>query len=124
MRSDLPEGERLAVQVGRGVLCRFDRAVRSFYKRCKKEQNPGFPRFKSSRYRGGIFCAVEAGSKGTSPPPVQRQGAPAWALPSGGGAKVKELRVVRTPLRTEIHVVVRHPEGEMPQVEPSNPVGI
>ena len=42
----------------------------------------------------------------------------------GGGAKVKELRVVRTPLRTEIHVVVRHPEREMPQVEPSNPVGI
>ncbi len=42
----------------------------------------------------------------------------------GGGAKVKELRVVRTPLRTGIHVVVRHPEGEMPQVEPSNPVGI
>ena len=42
----------------------------------------------------------------------------------GGGAKVKELRVVRTPLRTEIHVVVRHPEGEIPQVEPSNPVGI
>ena len=37
---------------------------------------------------------------------------------------MKELRVVRTPLRTEIHVVVRHPEGEMPQVEPSNPVGI
>ena len=41
-----------------------------------------------------------------------------------GGAKVVELRVVRTPLRTEIHVVVRHPEVEMPQVEPSNPVGI
>ena len=26
--------------------------------------------------------------------------------------------MVRTPLRTEIHVVVRHPEREMPQVEP------
>ena len=42
----------------------------------------------------------------------------------GGGAKVVELRVVRTPLRTEIHVVVRHPERDMPQVEPCNPVGI
>ena len=46
MRSDLPEWERLAVQVGRGVLCRFDRSTFSFYKRCKKGQNP---RFKSSR---------------------------------------------------------------------------
>ena len=42
----------------------------------------------------------------------------------GGGAKVKELRVVRTPLRTEIHVVVKHPERETPQVELTNPVGI
>ncbi len=93
VRSDLPEWERLAVQVGRGVLCRFDRAVRSFYKRCKKGQNPGFPRFKSSRRwrtieipdvspsmvvppgtEGASFCVVETPGKGTSPPEVQRQG--------------------------------------------------
>ena len=118
MRSDLPEGERLAVQVGRGVLCRFDRAVRSFYKRCKKGQNPGFPRFKSSR-RWSIFCVVEAGV----PSLRFRDKGDRLGIALGGGAKVKELRVVRTPLRTEIHVVVRHPEGEMPQVEPLQPSG-
>ena len=41
-----------------------------------------------------------------------------------GGARVRELRVVRTPLRTELHVVVRHPETEAPLVAPGNPVGI
>ncbi len=42
----------------------------------------------------------------------------------GGGARVVELRVVRTPLRTEVHVVVRHPERNISRVEPANPVGI
>ena len=90
VRSDLPERERLAVQVGRGVLCRFDRAVRSFYKRCKKGQNSGFPRFKSSRR----WRTVEI-------PDVS----PSMVVPPG--TKVKELRVVRTPLRTDIHVAPR-----------------
>ena len=36
-----------------------------------------------------------------------------------------ELRVVRTPLRTEVHVVVKHPERAVPIVtDPQNPVGI
>ena len=34
VRSDLPEWERLAVQVGRGVLCRFDRHLRVFPRVC------------------------------------------------------------------------------------------
>ena len=142
VRSDLPEWERLAVQVGRGVLCRFDRSTRSFYKRCKKGQNPGFPRFKSSR-RWGTIEIPDVSPSMVVPPGAEGASSVWWRLgvkglprlrfrdkghrlgiALGGGAKVKELRVVRTPLRTEIHVVVRHPEGEIPQVEPSNPVGI
>ena len=43
----------------------------------------------------------------------------------GIGAKVVELRVVRTPLRTEVHVVVKHPERSVPLVtDTENPVGI
>ena len=42
----------------------------------------------------------------------------------GSGAQLKELRVVRTPLRTEVHAVVRHPPCDMPVREPENPVGI
>ena len=37
---------------------------------------------------------------------------------------MSELRVVRTPLRTEVHAVVKHLPCEMPAREPENPVGI
>ena len=143
VRSDLPEWERLSVKVGRGVLCRFDRTVKSFYKRCKEGANPGFPRFKSSR-RWRTIEIPDATSSMVAPPNTSWNSSSVWwrlavkglprlrfrdkghrlAAAVEGGAKVVELRVVRTPLRTEINVVVRHPEVEMPQVEPSNPVGI
>ncbi len=42
----------------------------------------------------------------------------------GLGAMVVELRVVRTPLRTEVQVVVRHPQRPMAEKEPQHPVGI
>ena len=143
VRSDLPEWERLSVKVGRGVLCRFDRTVKSFYKRCKEGANPGFPRFKSSR-RWRTIEIPDATSSMVAPPNTSWNSSSVWwrlavkglprlrfrdkghrlAAAVEGGAKVVELRVVRTPLRTEINVVVRHPEVEMPQAEPSNPVGI
>ena len=40
------------------------------------------------------------------------------------GARLVELRVVRTPLRTEIHAVMKHPPCEMPKTEPRIPIGI
>ncbi len=142
VRSDLPEWERLAVQVGRGVLCRFDRTTSAFYKRCKGGSKPGFPRFKASR-RWRTIEIPDATSSMVVPPGANGGSAAWWrlavkGLPSlrfrdkghrlgealEGGARVRELRVVRTPLRTEVHVVVRHPEREAPQMESVNPVGI
>ena len=49
VRRDHPEWGRLSVKVGRGVLCRFDRTVQAFYKRCAEGKKPGYPRFKSRR---------------------------------------------------------------------------
>ncbi len=143
VRSDIPEWERLAVQVGRGVLCRFDRAVRSFYKRCKKGGNPGFPRFKSSR-RWRTIQIPDASPSMVVPPDTSENRSAVWwrlqvkglprlrfrdkgrrlATALDGGAQVKELRVVRTPLRAEIHVVVRRPECPAGERDPTNPVGI
>ena len=42
----------------------------------------------------------------------------------GLGAMVVELRVVRTPLRTEVQVVLRHPQRPMAEKEPQHPVGV
>ncbi len=42
----------MSLLVGRGVLCRADRAKKSFYRRAKNGEKPGYPRFKPrNRYR-------------------------------------------------------------------------
>ena len=52
VREDRADWAAVAFQVGRGVISRYDRAVRSFYDRCHKGDKPGFPRFKPrSRWR-------------------------------------------------------------------------
>ncbi|MXX99455.1 MAG: IS200/IS605 family element transposase accessory protein TnpB [Chloroflexi bacterium] len=52
----------LSVYVGRGVLCRADRAKRSFYRRVKKGEKPGYPRFKPlNRYRTMQLEQADAG---------------------------------------------------------------
>ena len=40
---------RVSVCIGRGVLRRLDRARKAFYRRCKSGEQPGYPRFRSSR---------------------------------------------------------------------------
>ena len=143
VRSDFPEWERLAVQVGRGVLCRFDRAVRSFYRRCARGESPGYPRFKPSRRWRSIEIPDPTPSMLMEPNTEKNQSAVWWRLRVKGvprlrfrdkghrlatafasGARVAELRVVRTALRTELHVVLKHPERPVPESEPSHPVGI
>ncbi len=44
------EDERWAavsVNLGRGVICRFDRSRKGFYDRCRKGETPGIPGFKA-----------------------------------------------------------------------------
>ena len=100
VRADLPEREALSVNVRRGVLRRFDRATGSFYRRCAEGRKPGFPRFKPRRWwrlRVEGVPQVRFSDKGDR-----------LAEALGNRGKAVELRVVRAPLRTEVHVVVKH----------------
>ena len=49
VRSDSPEWTALDAQLGRGVLRRVDRAFTDFFRRVKRGQKPGYPRFRSRR---------------------------------------------------------------------------
>ena len=143
VREDIAEWNWLSVKVGRGVICRFDRARAAFYRRCKEGKAPGFPRFKP-RHR---WCSIEipdpTSSMVSAPGTGQNQSERWWRLQVRGvpqlrfsdqsrrlatalglGAEVVELRVVRTPLRTEVHEVVKHPQRPIAAKEPDNPVGI
>ena len=139
VRNEDPRWAAVDTRVGRGVICRFDRTVKSFYKRCSKEgTKPGYPRFKPRHRWRSIEIVGARASMLVSPGPggrwwrlrikgvpaarfCDRNGRLAAALDAG---TVVELRVVRTPLRVEIHAVLKH--GADPEVvsAPLNPVGI
>ena len=143
VRRDRSEWARLDTRVGRGVLCRFERTVQSFYKRCEKGKKVGFPRFKSSR-RWRTVEIPDVSSGMIQPPGTSKnQSAKWWRLSVKGiprlrfrdkhgrlaavlasGGTVRELRVVRTALRTEVHAVVRLPKQTLPDKPPVNPVGV
>ncbi len=143
VRRDLPEWDRLSVRVGRGVLRRFDRATSAFYKRTA-EGKARYPRFKPRHQWRSLEIPDPSPSMLAAPDTQKNESAKWWKLRVKGvpqlrlsdqnhrlatalgmGAKVVELRVVRTPLRTEVHVVVKHPEHSVSLVtEPENPVGI
>ena len=145
LRKAMPEWEALSVNAARGVVCRFDRTIRSFYKRCREGGNPGYPRFKPYRRWRSIEIVDAKSHMLLAPTTEEGQETGGWwrlrikglprvkFLDKGNrlataleyGAKLLEIRLVRNPVRVEIHVVVRHPAQEMEKVtEPTNPVGI
>ena len=142
--SDVLWGD-LAVQTGRGVIDRFDKAATSFYQRCvaKKQGSnikAGFPRYKP--WRRWTTIVIPAPAPGMVQPPVD--GGKWWKLKIKGlgvvkfvpfnagklseelaaGGRIQEIRIVTSPLRTEIHVVVRTVTPDpVPSDAPVNPVG-
>ena len=127
----------LDTRVGRGVICRFDRTRRAFYDRCNMGRKAGFPRFKSYRRWRSIEIPGATPSMLSEPgngrwwrlrvkgvPSVRfadRHGRLRTALEDG---RLVELRIVRTPVRVELHAVFRHVGVPEPVGEPSNPVGM
>ena len=136
----------LAIQIGRGVIDRFDKTRSSFYQRCKdrkqgKNTNAGFPRFKP--WQRWSTIEIPAPRPGMIKPPTN--GGTWWRLQVKGlgvikfkpfnpaklsaelaaGGRVQEVRITATALRTEIHVAVRTASPDpVPPVDPANPVGV
>ena len=145
LRADVLWGD-LAVQIGRGVIDRFDKARASFYRRCKEKKQgknikAGYPRFKP--WQRWSTIEIPAPKPGMVKPPVG--GGTWWQLNVKGlgtirfrpfnaakltdelaaGGRIQEIRVVSTPLRTEIHLSVRTVTPDLvPPVDPVNPVGV
>ena len=143
VRKDHPEWERLSVEVGRGVITRWDRTKEAYFKRCREGEKPGYPRFKPAHRWRSLELPNPKKSMIVPPNTVKNQSAKWWRLQVKGlprlrfadqnnrlatalegGGKLVELRVVRSPLRTEVHVVVKHPPRPLPQKKPVRPVGI
>ena len=62
VRADFPGWATLDVSIGRGVLCRADRAFQAFFRRVKAGEKPGFPRFQGrNRYSSIELAEVRPG---------------------------------------------------------------
>jgi putative transposase len=59
LRSVRPDTLAFGVTVCRGTLKRLDRAFQGFFRRCKAEEKPGFPRFKGP----GSFVSLQWGDR-------------------------------------------------------------
>ena len=126
------------------MLTRWDRTKEAYFKRCREGEKPGYPRFKPAHRWRSLELPNPKKSMIVPPNTAKNQSATWWrfqvkglprlrftdqnnrlatALGEGGG-KLVELRVVRSPLRTEVHVVVKHPPRPLPEKKPVRPVGI
>ena len=139
VRAEDPRWSGLDARVGRGVICRFDRTTRAFYERCAKEgTKPGYPRFKPC-HRWRSIEIPDASASMVRPPGeggrwwrLRVKGVPSVRFADRNGrlrsalgeATLVEIRIVRTPIRVELHAVFRHARVPAPVGEPSNPVGI
>ncbi len=102
----------------RSVLRRLDKSFKSFFRRAKAGETPGFPRFKG-RSRGIRSFDI--------PDPVIRDGSlrlkgiGRFRLPSVPDGRIMQARVVKTPLRVVVQFAV---EAECMPSTPTEPVGI
>ena len=123
VRADDPDYAALSVAAQRSILFRLDKAFKAFFQRVKRGEKPGFPRFRSRRRAVRSFE--------TSAFRIHRRGAWQAVVIKGIGrfrfkgdveGQPKLLRVVRTPRRVELHLVVERP-AERACVEAA-PLGI
>ena len=135
LRSESSEWARLHSNIGRGTLKRLERTIQRFYKSCK-DSKPGYPRYKNrSRFRS--IEIVDAKQSMLKPSETSKW----WRLQIKGlpqikfdGARllkyeisddtVKAIRLVKTPLRVELHIALAVPTIERSETAPLNPVGI
>ena len=131
LRADDQEYGSVAVEVSRGTLRRLTRAIDGFY-----AGQRGYPRFRSFRRWRSVEVPNAHNTMIELPPAggrwarLQVKGLPRMRFdPSRhpgidlATADVRTVRVVRTPLRVEVHVVVSEKAPE-PAGRPVNPVGI
>lgn len=88
------EFNRIPIIVQRGVLRRLDRAFRAFFRRCKTDEKPGYPRFKS-RDR---FDSIAIDDVGKTNPIVS--GGKRVSVPLLGKIKLKQHRPVEGEIKT------------------------
>ena len=95
IRAELPEYKSLHSQVLQNVIERVDKAFQGFFRRVKRGENPGYPRFKGKR-RYDSFTFPQAGTTGVK----LQEGGKRVLLYGLGSVKVKLHRPLEGKLKT------------------------
>ncbi len=105
----------LSVEVGRGVLARLDRSITRFY------EGGGYPRFKGrARWRSidvkeATTSMIQAPGEGGRWHRLRVKGLPELRFDASRmEGQLKQLRIVRAPVRLEVHAVC-----EVPDLQPA-----
>ena len=130
VRQDDPEfWGAISVHIGRGVLTRLDRARQAFFKRVKKGEIPGFPRFKPASRWNTIEIPEQCKSmvkKRGRGHVVQIKGLPTLRLKKGlnlpPAEKLKSLTITRRGRRLWVNLIYAVEQEPMPLS--NRPVGL
>ena len=106
LRQDI-EYNKFDATAQRTSIRRLDKAFQNFFRRIKKGQKPGYPRFKSQvrSFETSQFRIYE-GKHNT----VNIKGIGQFSFKGEIRGKVKILRVVKTPLRVKIQLICELPD--------------
>ena len=108
-------------QVGRGVLRRVDRAFQSFFRRVKRGETPGYPRFKSSR-RWKTIDLAEVSPGMVKDGKVKVKGLPTIRFKGGelpDSTQLKSLRITRRGRRVTVSLGYAVESCPLPATEAS-----
>ena len=126
IRADDPHYAGIAVAAQRSILFRLERGFQGLFRRLRAGERPGFPRFRSKRR------AVRSFEIGADCFTVRQHGSWLSVTLKGIGrfrckgtldGEPKALRIVRTPRRVEIQIVVEIP-SEAVAPDTREPVGL
>ena len=108
VKQDLPEYRDVDNRIWRATLWRLDKSFKAFFRRVKKGETPGYPRFKGrSRYR-----TIEMVATHPSMIKVKADGTKGWVSIKGlPSIKVRSRRPLPEPTRLQTIRITMRPTG-------------
>ena len=123
IKQDLPEYREIDNRVWRATIWKLDKSFNAFFRRIKRGERPGYPRFKpSSRYNTIEMVAAHPGMLKTSPdgrkdwlqvkglPTIETR--PSRTLPDS--SLMKTFRITMRPTGVTVDLVYARPAAENP----------
>ena len=119
-RQENPEYQIFDSFAQRTIFDRLHNSFQNFFRRVKKQQNPGFPRYKS-HIRSFETCRFSIKEKKRYNS-ITIKGIGTIRFKGSIPSDIKLLRVIQTPLRTKVQLIHELPDADI--IDTREPIGI